>query len=163
MRAGLNTSKLYDEEIEYKSILGYQVGVEVDVNLIRSLSVNTGIYYIRKGHRYEIEFGPSDERQYEYKPVYIEIPIVLSYRIRLSDSSQFQLNGGCYYAYGLNSSDEVFFRDFKKEDVGLVLGAAVSYSHYVFSANYERSLIDIGQRNVHEHNSSIIITLGYNF
>ena len=129
VRAGFNLSKFFEDGIGWRYRFGYQAGVEVDVNLVRSLSINTGLYYIQKGYKMEIELGPSYIQKFEFKPVYLEIPLALSYRIRLSDSSQFQLNAGGYFAYGIKSSDESFFNgDFKKEDIGMTLGAAVTYS-----------------------------------
>ena len=51
----------------------------------------------------------------------------------------------------------------KKEDLGVILGAAVTYSHYYFGANYERSLKSLSKTDDKSYNSSIVISLGYNF
>ena len=164
VRAGINLSKFFEEDIEWRYRMGYQAGVEVDFNLVRSLSINTGLNYIQKGFKMEIELGPSYIQEFEFKPVYLEVPLALSYRIKLSDSSQFQLNAGGYFAYGLKSSDESFFNGgYKKEDLGMTLGAAVTYSHYYFGANYQHSLIDVGPSDYKSYHSNIIVSLGYNF
>ena len=164
VRAGFNLSKLIEENLEWRYRMGYQAGVSVDVNLVRSLSICTGVTYIKKGFKMELEYGPTFTMEYDYKPAYIEIPLALSYRIKLSDSSQFQLNGGGYYSFGLKGSDENYFTDtMKKEDLGVILGAAVTYSHYYFGANYERSLKSLSKTDDKSYNSSIVISLGYNF
>lgn len=164
VRAGFNLSKFIDNDLEWRYRFGYQAGVEADINLVRSLSINTGLYYIQKGFKMELEYGSSYTQKYEYKPVYLEVPLALSYRIKLSDSSQFQLNAGGYFAYGLKNSDENFFKgDYKKEDIGMTLGAAVTYSHYYFGANYQHSLVSVCSSDIKSYHSNIVVSLGYNF
>ena len=164
VRAGLSMPKFIEDDTEWRYRLGYQAGIEVDVNLVRSLSINTGAYCIQKGFKMELEYNTQFSQEYEYKPVYIQVPLALSYRIKLSDSSQFQLNAGGYFAYGLKNSDKAFFDGkYKNEDAGITLGAAITYSHYYFGANYERSLMNIGYSSSKCYNSVINISLGYNF
>lgn len=164
VRTGFNLSKLIEESLEWRYRFGYQAGVSVDLNLVRSLSICTGATYIKKGFKMELEYGPTFTQEYDYKPTYIEVPLALSYRIKLSDSSQFQFNGGGYYSFGLKGSDKNFFKDnVKKEDLGVILGAAVTYSHYYFGANYERSLQNMSKTDAKTYNSSIVVSLGYNF
>jgi len=164
VRAGFNLSKFIDDDLEWRYRFGYQAGVEADINLVRSLSINTGLYYIQKGFKMELEYGSSYTQKYEYKPVYLEVPLALSYRIKLSDSSQFQLNAGGYFAYGLKNSDENFFKgNYKKEDIGMTLGAAVTYSHYYFGANYQHSLVSVCSSDIKSYHSNIVVSLGYNF
>lgn len=167
IRAGGNFSKVFHDNDEWRYHLGYQAGLTADVNLVRSLSVGAGVYYIQKGFKLEVEVTPSDVLEFEYTPSYIEIPLQLSYHIKLSDSSQFHLHAGGYYAAGIKSSDENFFRDYDgydSTDFGLILGASATYDHFYAGASYERGLKNISTTaDDHGYNSSIIISLGYNF
>lgn len=166
LRAGANLSKVFDDEMEWRYHFGYQVGAVVDWNLIRSLSLETGLYYIQKGFKLELEYSPSYTQSYNYSPNYLEVPLLLSYHIKLSDSSQFHFNAGGYYSFGLKGSDETFFNKntgYKTSDLGVSMGVSVTYTHFYAGANYERSLANISNSETKAYNSSIVVSLGYNF
>ena len=165
-RAGANLTKVFDDEMEWRYNWGYQVGAVAELNLVRSLSLGTGLYYIQKGFKMELEYSPTFTQTFDYSPKYLEIPLLLTYHIKLSDSSQFHFNAGGYYAFGLKDSDKSFFKDntgYKTSDLGISLGVAVTYSHYYAGASYERSIMNISNSEVNAYNSSIVVSLGYNF
>ena len=171
VRAGGSFSKYYTEDhADTQFAPGLLLGLAADVNIIRSLSVTSGIYYVQKRTKFEVKVQNKSIKR-TLHPAYLEIPLLLSYRIPLSDDSQFQFNVGPYYAFGLtNSARETFETLYKKDDLGLSLGVAVTYSHYYFGANYERSIRNIS-RDVYTadqsasrmYNGSIIVSAGYNF
>lgn len=158
---------------------GFLAGAEIDVNIVRSFSINMGVLYIQKGYKDKY----SDERgslKITDKPSFIEVPLLLSYRIELSDQAQFQLNAGTYFAFGMSGKHKVkstfagqqdydfdSFDDLdgmKKSDVGLVFGAALTFSNIYLGVNYERSLKNVSNVPGEKyHNSTIAIQLGYNF
>ena len=105
VRMGGNISKFYEEyHFDTRFVTGLQIGMTMDVNIIRSLSATTGLYYIQKNTKLEVRVSDATVVR-KLTPAYLEIPLLLSYRISLSDDSQFQFNLGSYFAVGLTNSD----------------------------------------------------------
>lgn len=166
VRAGVNFSKTIEKELDMSYCFGYQGGVALDINIIQSLSIGTGLTYIRKGYKMELEFAKDYVIKYTTHVGYIEMPLFLSYRVKLSDSSRFQFNGGTYFAYGIESNNNSYFaknRGRKRFDAGLLLGIAVTYNQFLAGVNYERGLYNINKTGDKMNNGCIAISLGYNF
>ncbi|MBE6257460.1 MAG: PorT family protein [Prevotella sp.] len=181
LRGGINFAKLYNNgngsDKDFR--LGYMGGIELDINFIQSLSVNTGIYYSQKGYKseysdYRGSYIVSDNASY------INIPFLASYRVKLSDAAQFQLNVGPYFAFGVSGKQNVEstfpgqedyridsfdeYDGLKKSDIGLHVGAGIVYSHIYMGVSYERGLKNVSNETDSDfHNGCIGINLGYNF
>jgi len=181
VRAGINFSKQYamDNQSDRSMRFGYQGGVTADINLARSFSINTGVFYIQKGWKtdYDDARGKIEKKD---NASYIEIPLQASYRVNLSDQVQFQLNIGPYFAIGVSGKQKVTntfangdsyeidsfdeLEGGKKFDCGLAVGAAITVSHVYFGIGYERGLMNVSRiENTKFQNGSIAISLGYNF
>ena len=93
IRAGINTSKQYaiNDQSDHENRLGFHAGLTADINIVRSFSVNTGVMYIQKGWKtdYSDNRGSVEKKD---NAAYLEIPVLASYRVNLSDQVQFQLN-----------------------------------------------------------------------
>ena len=179
VRTGLNLSKGYLQggSSSYDFKVGYQIGAQFDLNLCRSFSISTEIYYIEKG--YKMSFNEDETELFSVKDnaSYIETLLLASYRIPLSDNTEFQVNIGPYFAYGLNGKwimkndnfhEEMssFNKDMgiKRIDFGLSYGCAVTFSDIYLGVSYERSFVNISQnKNANLKNGSIVFCLGYNF
>ena len=181
VRGGVNFSKQNNtgEGADMDFRTSYQIGLEADVNIFRSLSVNTGVMLIQKGYKSEY----SDYRgkmETKDNATFIEIPLLLSYRVKLSDAAQFQLNIGPYFAFGVSGKQKIEstfpglksyeidswdeYDGMKKSDVGVHVGVAVTYNNMYAGANYERGLKNVSNVPGAEfQNGTIAITLGYNF
>jgi len=180
VRTGVNFSKQYNMEdgADNDFRTGFHVGITADVNFVRSFSINTGVLYTQKGYKSDY----SDYRGSVKKTnsaAYIEIPVLASYRVELSDAACFQLNLGPYIAFGVGGKLDVVntfqngdsydidcFDDYdgmKKFDAGVSVGAAVVFSNIYMGASYERSFMNVSNTNDKFQNGNIVITLGYNF
>lgn len=180
IRAGANFSKAYiqDGNASYGFRPGYQVGVQFDVNLCRSFSVSTMLSYIEKGYEKDFKQGNLFLFNIKEKVSYIEIPLLASYRIPLSDATQFQINLGPYFSYGLyskfvmqndeyrieeNSLNSKIYGARKKTDVGICYGCAVTLSKFYLGVNYERSIVNLSSTSdASLENASVIFSIGYN-
>lgn len=181
LRAGGNFAKQYNdgEGSDHDFRLGFQGGVEIDFNIFRSLSLNTGAYYTQKGYKTEY----SDYRgkmETTDNVAYVEVPVLVSYRVKLSDAADFHLNVGPYFAFGIGGKQKTAstfpgLKDYeidsfdeydgmKKSDVGMHIGIAVVYADIYFGVSYEHGLKNVS--NVPKadfKNGSIGISVGYNF
>ena len=180
-RLGMNFSKQYNHgdgaDMDYRT--GFRGGLEVDVNVVRSLSVNTGIIYSQRGYKSEYADYRGTLTTTD-NVAYVEIPLLLSYRVKLSDAAEFQLNVGPYFAFGVSGKQKVTstfagqkdyeidsfdeYDGMKKSDTGLHVGAVVTFNSMYAGVCYERGLKNVSnQTGADYRNGSIGLSVGYNF
>ncbi len=150
---------------------GFHMGATVDWNIFKSLSVASGLTYVEKG--FKGDFGKG-------RAGYIQIPILVSYRIETPTKVQFHFNVGPYFAWGISGKvdyqpyDEMFAYNyhqdsfgkkgfFKHFDMGMTAGAYIVVGHIVAGVSYEYGLTDIAKVYGKFHNRNVCITAGYNF
>lgn len=184
-RAGLNFSnmslKLGNQRPELDSRTAFHVGLVTDIPIVKSLYVQTGFYLQSKGMKYT----ESEDYYYGYEitgsPLYLQIPVLLSYRCDFSNAVQLQVNFGPYFAYGIGGKlkleswdeydsesysydffggdflEDMDYNDWKisKFDCGLQVGAGFTFAkHYYLGFAYEFGLVnifDVGRN----HNSGL--------
>lgn len=169
IRGGVNFSKISESYEGYsastKNYTGFNAGVSVDIPMLQSLYLQSGLYYTVKGAKIE---------EIKCNPSYLEIPILASYRYNFSDAVQFQLNVGPYLAYGIggkwkdteNDDEEDFFGDdFKRFDAGLAFGGGFTFSHIYLGINYDLGLTNILKDGDDGSTKTrcLSINVGYNF
>lgn len=186
IRAGLNLSNIKisngEDDLSPDSKAGFNVGVSMDIPMLQSLYLQTGLYYTTKGAKFE---ESEDDYKYEQtlNPSYLEIPIMASYRYDFSDAAQLQVNFGPYFAYGLAGKyKETYTEDGKKDeekedlfgkdklldrfDAGLGIGAGFTYSKFFIGLNYQFGLANLAQDAKNGYsvkNKNFSISVGYNF
>lgn len=175
IRAGLNLANLSFKEDDYsyspKSNTTFHVGVIADIPLMQSLYVQTGLFLQNKGAKEEGEGYKTT-----LTPMYLQIPVLASYRYDFSDALQLQVNIGPYFAYGIGGkwkeeedgeSYEVDFFDdrIKRFDCGLQVGGGLTFAqHYYLGVAYEFGFTNIAdESDLKVKNNNIMISLGYNF
>ncbi len=184
IRAGLNFATMtgdFDESLD--SRVGYHVGVIADIPLMQSLYVQTGLYFQSKGAKYEESYNGESLKE-TLNPMYLQIPVLASYRYNFSEATQLQVNFGPYFAFGVGGEYKVEYDDgssleeadtdvfgdnglLKRFDCGLQVGAGITLGrHYYLGFNYEFGLTDMARdkdAEVTPKNSNWMISLGYTF
>ena len=176
IRGGVNFAKQAVSSDGYsyspKNNVGFNIGVSVDIPMMESLYLQSGLYYTVKGYKLE-EDGETEKAT----PAYLEIPILASYRYNFSDFTQLQINFGPYLAYGIGgkykweyegeSEDEKYFDsdDNRKFDAGLAFGAGMTFGHIFVGINYDLGLTNIlkDSEGTSLKNRCLSINVGYNF
>lgn len=169
IRGGVNLAKISESYDGYsastKNYTGFNVGVSVDIPMLQSLYLQSGLYYTVKGAKIdEVKCNPS----------YLEIPVLASYRYNFSDAVQLQINVGPYFAYGVggkwkdteyDDEEDFFGDDFKRFDAGLAFGGGLTFSHIYVGINYDLGLTNImkGDDDGSTKNRCLSINVGYNF
>lgn len=175
VRAGLNFANMSWEEdhssLSLDSRTAFNVGLSVDFPLLQSMYIQSGLYLSSKGCKEK-----SGSEEITMSPMYLEIPVLASYRYDISESTQLQLNVGPYFGYGIGgkyeaekgdySYDEDFFEDddVKKFDCGLQIGAGVTFGKVYVGCGYQfgmANIIDDSDLSVKHKN--FMINVGYNF
>lgn len=175
--AGVNFANMsYDVNgvsVSPDSRTGFNVGLTVDIPLIESIYIKTGLGYTVKGSKLEV--GNYEEKS---SPAYLELPILASYRYDFSDAAQLQFNVGPYLAYGIggkvkvtdgsDEDEEDFFgddSDTKRFDAGLHIGAGITVAqHYYLGVAYQWGWVNINEdSDLTVKNKNFMINLGYIF
>lgn len=169
-----------DEEVHSKIVgkigLGLEIPIETDWSLILSLEM------AGKGVKYDNCVLDNIEELFLH---YTQIPIVIAYRLNLSNYWNILFKAGIYFAYAFSGkdkyemNDEIYEEDmFGKEykefygsrhfDFGLNLGLDFEYHRFVFGLEYEPGFIPIMKDKyekspVSNNNSASYITIGYKF
>lgn len=170
LRTGGNFAST-DKDYATSTRMGFHGGATVDWNIVKSLSLSSGIYYTEKGFKSDYGKGRTG---------YLEAPLLLSYRLDTPTGVQFHLNVGGYAAWGISGKvkyapydmtftynynqksfgEKGFFRHF---DAGLSAGAFIVVKHVLLGVTYEYGLMDIAKVYSKFHNRSVSMTVGYNF
>jgi len=164
VKAGMNVSKVtnysaMDSDSDMKP--GYQFGVGLDYYFTNHWGIQPLLMIVSKGYKtqgdYYFHIGdPLTEPLYGWSNkqtqdrIYLEMPVMLAYRINVSNSLKLVINGGGYVSYGIvgkhnvtntspeGSKDKWFFNIFelqphwgeiKKIDYGLGAGTALEFKN----------------------------------
>lgn len=101
-----------DNSAKFKTRPGFQIGAIVDIPVTYGFYIQPGLYFTTRGARfvvkesetlYEIEYSASYKEI--YRPFYLQVPILASFRANVTKSLQVQLNTGPYLAIGLGGKE----------------------------------------------------------
>lgn len=175
IRAGLSLSNYTFSEdgssYSPESRTTFHVGVIADIPLMQSLYIQTGLFLENKGAKEEDEGYTT-----KTTPMYLQIPVLASYRYDFSDALQLQFNVGPYFAYGISGKwkeeghgvdEEIDFFDdgIKRFDCGLQIGGGLTFAkHYYLGVAYEFGFTNIADdSDMKMKNNNLMFSLGYNF
>ena len=150
---------------------GFHIGATADWNIVKSLSLETGLFYTTKG--FKSNFGKGET-------AFLQMPLLASYRIETPTGVQFHFNVGPYFAWGIGGTvdyqpldntftydyhqdsfgDKGFFRHF---DMGLSGGAYIVLGKLLWGLSYEYGLYDMAKVYGKFHNRNVCVTVGYIF
>ena len=170
VRGGGNFSST-DMDYATSTRMGFHAGATVDWNIIKSISISSGVFYTEKG--FKSDFGKG-------RASYIQAPLLASYRIETPTGVKFHFNLGPYFAWGVGGKvkyapyDLTFSYDFDQDsfgekgffkhfDMGMTAGAYIQISHVILGVSYEYGLIDIAKVYGKFHNRNVATTIGVNF
>lgn len=128
------------------ALLGLQVGPVVEFSLTERVFLNSGVLYTEKGYKFDVSdlyiidpyANPNpDPGTLKYKIGYIEIPLLLVYKISLNENrSKLFLRGGPTISYSCTEKKNVF-------DYGLNPGIGIEKKNIKIGLNY-----DLGLKNI---------------
>lgn len=177
LRGGMNVSNMHisigDIGASLDNRVAYRFGISADFAIVKSLYINSGLFYTSKGCKGEGEIDELGSGNITFSPAYIELPIYASYRVNVADQSQIQINFGPYLACGVNGKIKVdkydvdIFDDggLRRFDAGLGIGAGYTYSHFYIGFDYQFGLANIADTGGFGKitNRNFNISVGYNF
>ena len=175
-------------DTRFDNEFGGHFGIIADVGITDWFYIQPGIYFTTKSFDFylsekEKEFDFSWRRLYEL--YYLEVPVLASFRIKLADDFQLQLNAGPFIACGVGGnvkdvilkSEIVDIGDFlgnpfvegegnlHRFDAGLQFGLGFEYKEFFIGAAYDLGLFDITAKNLAYngsiHTGNIMVSIGY--
>ena len=104
---------------------GLNFGVSVEIPVLKSLWINTGVYYTATGAKFTFRQDNSKVVEGIYLDDYtanvtmhnVRIPVQASYRYNINKNYQLQVNLGPYFAYGIGGKAYIH-NDVEKEKLG---------------------------------------------
>ena len=149
-KAGVNISNTINSgDVDFKP--GYQFGVGMDYYFNNHWGIQSSLMLISKGYKIKGDYPPFINKSEQLKSyditdnkVYVELPLLLTYRFNVSEKLKLIFSGGGYIAYGITGKfkntntlldgskrkDKVdsFSAGVEKFDTGLAAGAALEYN-----------------------------------
>ncbi|QHV99019.1 porin family protein [Spirosoma endbachense] len=187
VKAGVNFSNAKEFTNDYthggnpKAKWGYQVGFSTDYSVTNSVYFQSGLSLTTKGTRHqgaEIWIGsttpPTTFWESTTNQVYLQLPLLLGYKINLSNLAKMRVNAGPYIAYGIGGKEiikektipasvrddkrftsDTFGKDYrryspynlKRQDYGISLGLGIDYKKVVLSFDYQVGLLNVAEAN----------------
>lgn len=149
IRAGVNiaSQSFSNNDVDAESILGYQLGINYEIDVTEKFAVRPGILYATKGSSQKFPDLSAESRFH-----YFEIPIDLVY-----DLGPFDIFAGPYLGYAfkgnVDTGNEIIDIDFKRDnvkqlDLGVNFGANIDILDRIYlGAYYSLGLSDISDDN----------------
>lgn len=180
-----------DYEYDFKNRVGFNIGLIYDWGISESFYIQPGLYFTTRGAKIE-----ESEEDYKYeekwKLNYLQIPILASYRIALTDNVKWHINAGPYLAVGVGGkvkweetydgdTDKGDYKAFgtadedsdeekgglKRFDAGLSFGTGVSINKFYIGLTYDLGLVNAADKDTWKdykmRNRNFSIGVGYNF
>lgn len=152
-KAGLNLStmtlKASGLSIDPKTMVGFNVGVILEITLKDNFILQPGVLFSTKGSKYSVLGSDMS-----ISPSFLEIPINGLYKFDLGSAKLF-LFAGPYFAFGVggsyktpDESKDISYgsgedKDMKSFDFGLNFGAGIEISNFQISAQYGLGLTNL--------------------
>ena len=183
VNAGVGMANFYgDGTDESDAKFAYKVGVGMEVPFTEMWSLQTGLNFVSKGAKGDLE-GVADTK---INALYLELPVMAGVRFAAGNDFNVLLKAGPYLAYGVggkikteattgadiiddNAKGEVdTFGDntMKRFDAGLGCGVSFEFSEFVIGLDGHFGLTNIAQKSgdgFSPKNISAFLTLGYRF
>lgn len=113
VKAGLGLSSVVGSDSYGKSMFSYRIGATYDIAVSEKFSIIPGVEYIQAGYKpdsimYHSELTEKEENasyKGNLKLSYARLPILVAYKIHVSDNMKLSIKAGPYFAYGLFGSD----------------------------------------------------------
>ncbi len=176
VKGGINMSTLSKKD--YKSKVGYNAGITVDLNLPSNLALMTGLEINTKGAK-------AKEGDWKMNATYLQLPIHLGYKMDFAPGLSAHFDLGPYLAQGIGgktkfteeiyddngvqgtqkTSKNTFDNGFDKFDWGLGIGVGVTMLNKIrIQVGYDHGLKNISQSKEWKlRNRNVSASVGFLF
>lgn len=161
-----------------KTHTGLNVGAVIGASLSNSvpLYLESGLYYIEKGGKKKVIDRNSEDygTKIVYNLNYLQVPIMVKYKVDIDDDFSVQPMAGGYLAMGLGGKIKNYATrqvrssftsdNFRRFDGGIRLGCGISYDLFYADLSWDIGLANICHDSFDSsHTSSVQLNFGVNF
>lgn len=181
-------------EISKKLHVGYQLGLTAEYKFKDNAYLQTEVSFITKGVVYKsAETLGNGVKQWtqDFTLNYIQVPLLISYKLEVEENISLYFHGGPYFAYGIGgktrlkithkqtegedveTSQNSFGEDgFKKLDIGIRFGSGLEFEKCTIGFDFEYGFTNISRKNTKLSsllndkgfkNQGVCLSLGYKF
>ena len=155
---------------ETSSVIGFHLGVTMDVPISSSFWLSTGVLYSGKGYQYKRD-SYNEDINIKANPQYIDVPLLASYHLSLSDLLTLRLNAGPYVAtciggdikndvgdWNVSYYSKTFTSEYSSFDYGIQAGVGLDFGkNFGVNIGYQLGIAsDYKNRN-------LMLSLAYRF
>ncbi len=166
VKGGLNMSNISNTGLDSKAKIGFNVGVTADYQVSKDLYVLSGLEYITKGEKYQIE-----NRDASLNLAYLQLPIHAGYKITIADDTRLVLHAGPYLAYALSAKTKVsgestdIINDINRFDAGLGIGAKAELGKISVGLGVDFGFLKVNKsaQDKDNKNMNASLSVGYKF
>src|SRR5574344_371702 len=136
-----------------KAKFNWKLGVGYEIPIADNFFVEPSLMFNSKGDKYSGKV---------INLSYLELPIMLGYRVAAGDNMNVVFNAGPYLAYGLGGTNDPFKGDnsMRKFDFGLGCGVKYEISQFVVGLDFSYGLNKL-YKDSKSYNITYGLTLGY--
>lgn len=160
VRVGANVSGIENSDAKMK--LGFKTGAGVDYSLSQAFSVRPMLYYTSKGiseGKNNLGFSPDKTMSLNY----IQLPMLASYHVPVSDKFGLVVNAGPYVAFLVNKKNTDPAVKYNKTDAGVNAGLDFVFNRIVLGIDAEYGLTSLASNVDKLHNINYSLMVGYKF
>ena len=175
VKAGITVSNIKKAD----GLIGFTLGTTANYGLSKALFLQSGLFLITKGYSTTYIGVSSSKDKTTVRPIFLQLPIHLAYKINVGQNSKIVFNAGPYLAYGLggkikNAPPEgcliiekqpVFdkYNGFKRFDYGLGFGTGMEFGKLGFNVGYDLGLVDLSRDDISAKLNCLSITAAYKY
>lgn len=160
-----------------------KIGAGIEVPLGHDFMLMPSLEAAWKGGKYKWNKAGYDGEE-NISTTYIQIPVLMAYRLNLSERWNMAIKAGPYFAYAVSGKDKQSFtyngkrysgnldifdsgemggKTAKRFDVGVDVGVDFEYHRFVIGLEYELGFISMAPNDGTLKNQALYLTVGYKF
>ncbi|HOI27360.1 MAG TPA: porin family protein [Paludibacteraceae bacterium] len=180
VEAGASYTTMTIRDSEYK--IGARVAFGVDMPLGDYLTFQPMLEVSLKGHTEEVRAAVYDTLEnIESNPIYVEIPLKISFSLPMETELDWRFNAGPYFAYGIagdytrehydiyanktTNTEKLFGSDgrFSQYEIGLAAGTKFIFAPFYITIDAEWGLMNLNKNDQNRSLKSVAYTAGIGF
>lgn len=182
IKAGLGLANFRGDADDTSMKLGWKIGVGMEIPLAGNWLLMPSLEYKQKGYKLteEEDYGYKDEEKVTMH--YLQLPIMVGYRVGFNDNMGMTLKAGPYLAYALKGKGKYesiydgitekesynFFDewDATRFDCGISVGVDFEYKRFVIGAEADFGFVDLLKKDESDmklYNTAVFFSVGYKF
>ena len=193
VKGGLNMSSFYGDNLSEKTAKpGFHLGVAADLEVMPSVSLQSGLFFSTKGAKYKHNEPSAGDIEYDVNAFYVNLPVHVAYKLEVTPGTKVVFHAGPYVAYGIGGKRNIVngweqgkvevlgqkeqntfskVGGLKPFDTGVGVGIGAEFGKLILDLGWDMGLLNISRMNKgiaaidkeNIGNQTAYLSLGYKF